>query len=1337
MKYKKLFALLFVVFMLPALFLTQAYADSSAVDNPDEVSVNFIAYTSKNTIVLEDDDADYGAEVDSVTRLDNGVYKLVGGFGDAKDWGRYREGETLTYRFYGFNVARGTVKVEGNEFVCDLILMETGGPVKVNYDVEFVEGGVPVALTSSNVALKGALGDRATVFPLKAHAPKIKYGLPVDDQGSTIESPFSLDRSVGDLISLDGVNDYEILGWTKEGSTIKVDVVKRVSTNVPLTISVVLDTTMRITTDEEGTPVTTSAYSFTVNGKNVSAKPSSHAEVDGKIVLTFDLGVVKLTDAQTEADIKVSLNDLPRPMKTMGLSIPDQSFNAAEKKLSVTIGRDVLINVSKIKNGTSYMDMGPEHNNTDFVLTLYDTDGHELQDSVIIRGQIMTTSGFRGLVPGDYVVKIKSHTPAYDSYDTSQSYALKIDAAGYPQLEILTTAGKKLSFANGQLSGGDHPMKMGYKSPFFLFLSPNAPATKSIEDTNISASQTMVQEGDEVTFKIQKTLPGDHNVILKFRNFYDNGTSSPQGFEDILDENLKFVPDSLSVMIDGAPTTEFTARWDEDAHKVVVEDHSTPAVVNIDFDHPVVLPQDKTLTVTFKAEVLSAEREIENTVGNTVELIPYTSLKVKKVWTGGEHLLENFDFDAFLASLKVKGYVGDTLVSTNDVSDFMVADKTVRDGANFTLTLERMPKYTNAELAKSKDQRIAIDYRIEETLTGAYEDFTGFNTVENDTVVVHNVYIQPLTSVKVTKQWANMKPGMDAQEFTPKFKLVMTQGDTTQEFFFDKTSAHLTDVDGNEFTFIRKTVENGGVVDTPITPAVAFNNDVYTISNLPEGDAQGNMYTFSVEEVSISHNGEDVSADFDVVVSPMEFDLAEGIYSTEVVNTHNVDYIDINVSKVWDTTKNKDAQIPETIEVKLVVNGNETDQVLTLRADEGWSGKFTNLPTSKNGIPLAYTIKEVNVEGFTSAFKGTQNVGFTLINTADEPPLVPTEFVGFKLTKNWENLPTSKPSDEFTPKFKLVMKSGDATQELFFDKTSTDLVDGAGAQFTFTANVEKAGVVVEDTIVPQVTFADGIYTLSSLPKVNDEGVAYEYTVEEIAVLKDGMDLKADFTVTAMEAVFDDAAGLFTQTITNSYIEKLTRIDVVKTWDLTPNPEVKLPDSIVVVLVADGVDTDKTLTLTKAGEWKGAFENLPLEKDGVEIAYSIKEIKVEGFISTTGGTAKDGFTIVNKAIEPPVPEPPDPNVPEPPVPDPPDPDVPEPPKPPVPKPPVPKPPVPEPPKPPVPEPPKPPVPEPPKPPQPPQPEVPSVPKTSDLGGGALTVGAIGIMLVGVASFKRRV
>ena len=72
---------------------------------------------------------------------------------------------------------------------------------------------------------------------------------------------------------------------------------------------------------------------------------------------------------------------------------------------------------------------------------------------------------------------------------------------------------------------------------------------------------------------------------------------------------------------------------------------------------------------------------------------------------------------------------------------------------------------------------------------------------------------------------------------------------------------------------------------------------------------------------------------------------------------------------------------------------------------------------------------------------------------------------------------------------------------------------------------------------------------------------------------------------------------------------------------------KRPESITVALM-NGEEQVDTLTLSSDNEWKGAFTDLPVYAAGQKITYTVKEFKVEGYITLITGDMDDGFTITN-------------------------------------------------------------------------------------------------------------
>src|SRR5699024_10119785 len=72
------------------------------------------------------------------------------------------------------------------------------------------------------------------------------------------------------------------------------------------------------------------------------------------------------------------------------------------------------------------------------------------------------------------------------------------------------------------------------------------------------------------------------------------------------------------------------------------------------------------------------------------------------------------------------------------------------------------------------------------------------------------------------------------------------------------------------------------------------------------------------------------------------------------------------------------------------------------------------------------------------------------------------------------------------------------------------------------------------------------------------------------------------------------------------------------------------ESVMIKLLANGVDTGETLELTEDTDWKGSFDNLRKydEVSGEEIIYSVEEVAIPNYLSETSGSAEDGFIITN-------------------------------------------------------------------------------------------------------------
>ncbi|MDD7268074.1 MAG: Cna B-type domain-containing protein, partial [Lachnospiraceae bacterium] len=94
------------------------------------------------------------------------------------------------------------------------------------------------------------------------------------------------------------------------------------------------------------------------------------------------------------------------------------------------------------------------------------------------------------------------------------------------------------------------------------------------------------------------------------------------------------------------------------------------------------------------------------------------------------------------------------------------------------------------------------------------------------------------------------------------------------------------------------------------------------------------------------------------------------------------------------------------------------------------------------------------------------------------------------------------------------------------------------------------------------------------------------------------------------------------------------------WKDKENQDGKRPESVVIKLLADGEDTQKTVTLTEKNQWTGSFTELDEYKAGRRIEYTVEEVEVAGYKAVITGDVKKGFIVTNEKEEHPTPLKPD-------------------------------------------------------------------------------------------------
>ncbi len=514
----------------------------------------------------------------------------------------------------------------------------------------------------------------------------------------------------------------------------------------------------------------------------------------------------------------------------------------------------------------------------------------------------------------------------------------------------------------------------------------------------------------------------------------------------------------------------------------------------------------------------------------------------------------------------------------------------VSEETEWSYVFTDLPKFDNGE---------EINYTIQEDNV---EDYSA----EINGMDITNSYTPEQTSINVVKAWedANNQDGARPDSIT--VKLLANSEETGQELILNEANNWQGDfteldvyTDGEE---IQYSIEEVAVEDYE-TETAGNPADGYVITNTHEPeliDLEG-MKTWDDADnqdgkrpesitVRLLANGSEVKAveaseesDWSYIFTDLpKFDNGEEInytiqednvedYSAEInglniTNSYTPEQTSINVVKAWEDANNQDGARPGSITVKLLADGEETGQELTLNEASNWQGDFIELDVYADGEEIQYSVEEIAVNAYETQTAGNPADGYVITNI-HEPELIDLEG-----TKTWDD---------------------------------ADNQDGKRPE-SITVRLLANGDEAESAEVSEET--DWSYAFTDLPKF-ENGEEINYTIQE-------------------DNVEDYSAEIDGLNIINSYTPEQTSINVVKAWEDANNQDGARPDAITVKLLANSEETGQELILNEANNWQGDFTELDVYTDGEEIQYSIEEVAVEGYATQTAGNPADGYVITN-------------------------------------------------------------------------------------------------------------
>lgn len=298
-----------------------------------------------------------------------------------------------------------------------------------------------------------------------------------------------------------------------------------------------------------------------------------------------------------------------------------------------------------------------------------------------------------------------------------------------------------------------------------------------------------------------------------------------------------------------------------------------------------------------------------------------------------------------------------------------------------------------------------------------------------------------------------------------------------------------------------------------------------------------------------------------------------------ITNSYTPQSTEYAVTKVWDDANNQDGKRPASITVQLYrsVNGQDpiavAGKTLTLTADNEtaantWKASFTNLPQFDKGQEITYSVKE------------------------DDATVAALKEKGYSPKVEGQTITNSHTPEQ-------VKVSG--------QKVWDDADDQDGKRPTSITVKVMDGSTIVDTL--EVTAANGWkFESKDLPKYRN-GLEIVYTLSEVSV-----------------AQYETKIDKFT--ITNSYTPETVKVSGQKVWDDANNQDGKRPSSIKVKIL-DGDKVVDELEVTAATDWKFESKELPKNKKGKKINYTVlEEVTVEGYSSSQEQATDGSYTLTN-------------------------------------------------------------------------------------------------------------